>query len=111
MNAWDPAMLDAYLTHAFRDNADGQVELLCPPEVEAAVYERAAEHRAFYRLHEVRFPVLLVTGTASNLASVAPQQAGRFPDARLRRLIGVGHFVPQEAPAAVCDMAMEWLGA
>jgi pimeloyl-ACP methyl ester carboxylesterase len=111
MNAWHPDMLDAYLRHAFRTRPDGQVELLCPPEIEAAVYDWATEHRAFYRLHQVGFPALLVTGTASSLGPIVPQQAGRFPDARLRRLHAVGHFIPQEAPGVVRDMAVEWFGA
>ena len=43
MNALEPAALDAYLQYGFRDRADGQIELACEPEVEAAWFEAAGQ--------------------------------------------------------------------
>src|SRR4029434_5532771 len=38
-----PEALDAYLRWGFFDRADGQVELACAPETEAAIYEVTSE--------------------------------------------------------------------
>jgi pimeloyl-ACP methyl ester carboxylesterase len=39
MNVMEPAALAGYVRWGFRDRADGQVELSCPPEVEAWFFE------------------------------------------------------------------------
>jgi len=39
MNVMEPAALAGYVEWGFRDRADGQVELSCPPEVEAWFFE------------------------------------------------------------------------
>jgi pimeloyl-ACP methyl ester carboxylesterase len=39
MNVMEPAALEGYVEWGFRDRADGQVELACPPEVEAWFFE------------------------------------------------------------------------
>jgi pimeloyl-ACP methyl ester carboxylesterase len=39
LDVMEPAALDGYVRWGFRDRPDGQVELSCPPEVEAWFYE------------------------------------------------------------------------
>ena len=39
LNVMEPAALDGYVQWGFRDRPDGQVELSCPPEVEAWFFE------------------------------------------------------------------------
>ena len=39
LNVMEPAALDGYVRWGFRDRSDGQVELACPPEVEAWFFE------------------------------------------------------------------------
>ena len=39
LNVMEPAALDGYVRWGFRDRPDGQVELACPPEVEAWFFE------------------------------------------------------------------------
>jgi pimeloyl-ACP methyl ester carboxylesterase len=39
LNVMEPAALDGYVQWGFRDRSDGQVELACPPEVEAWFFE------------------------------------------------------------------------
>jgi hypothetical protein len=39
MNVLEPAALAGYVRWGFRDRSDGQIELACPPEVEAWFFE------------------------------------------------------------------------
>ena len=39
LNRLHPDALDAYLRYGVRDRPDGQVELACPPELEATIFE------------------------------------------------------------------------
>src|SRR5262245_36068902 len=66
-----PEALDAYLRWGFFDRADGQVELACAPETEAAIYEVTAEPRgaatAFAYLANLRGRSSVFHGSASYL--------------------------------------------
>ncbi len=101
---FDPAALDAYVEYGFHDRADGTVELSCPREHEARVYEQGWRHRAFARLDRVRCPVTLASGGGTAQFGVA------FSQAIAARLSGpsaievhdeLGHFGPMERPAGM----------
>ena len=100
---WDPRALELYLEHGFRDRPDGRVELKCPGEVEAAVYESG---RNFDLMKEVRG---LTTPTTLYFA-----EQGDFPRARVDALTEVapaihvdplpaGHLLPMIVPDLVAE--------
>jgi len=108
-DAWRHDFLEAYVEGGTRLRDDGRVELKCPGEIEARVYEGGARSSSLDYLPRVTVPALLVAGGRSTtlLTDRARQAAEMLPQGRLEILPGVGHFVPMEAP----DEVLRLLGA
>jgi hypothetical protein len=66
-----PEFLDAYVRWGFVDRDDGQVELACPPEAEARMFEISADEEgaksAWRHLASVSCPAAVLAGTSSDL--------------------------------------------
>jgi pimeloyl-ACP methyl ester carboxylesterase len=61
------------------------------------------------RSDELAIPALLLMGARSGIdRTLRPRSRGSL---HVRRVPGVGHFLPEEAPHAVLAAALEWLGA
>jgi pimeloyl-ACP methyl ester carboxylesterase len=94
-----PESLDAYLRWGFFDRADGQVELACAPETEAAIYEVTAEPQgaaaAFAHLAHLRGRVSVLHGSTSYLPKPWFQAQADAAGAPLVTIDG-GHFFLQE---------------
>jgi pimeloyl-ACP methyl ester carboxylesterase len=105
-DVWRRDFLEAYVAGGTFVRADGRVELKCPGEIEARVYEGAARSSSIAYLPRVGVPTLIVSGGVS--ATLPPERAreaaAMLPDGRLEILPGVGHFVPMEAPDAVLGL-------
>ena len=110
-SSWDPSVLRAYVLCGTFERADGKVELKCPGEVEAAIYEGGARSASLEYLPRIDVPTLLVSGAASSTLplDLARQAAASIRNGRLHSLPGVGHFVPMEAPAATIELVREFL--
>ena len=100
---WDPRALEIYLRYGFRDCSDGRVELKCPGEVEASVYELG---RNFDLMEEIRG---LGTPTLLYFA-----EQGSFPRSRVDELadragcitvdpLPAGHLLPMIVPDLVAE--------
>jgi pimeloyl-ACP methyl ester carboxylesterase len=61
------------------------------------------------RSSELRVPSVLAMGGASPLGSVLDPQPG--PTLRVETIPGAGHFLPEEAPRAVAELAAPFLAA
>lgn len=98
LNELAPEALDAYLRWGVTERDDGQVELACPPESEAMVFEISPSPvgalESWDHLPSLRAEVVVITGNNSNLpAEYFAQQAER---ARGRHVIVEGgHFMVQ----------------
>lgn len=94
-----PEALDAYLRWGFFDRADGQVELACAPETEAAIYEVSAEPVgaavAFGHLPALHGRVTIMHGAGSYLPKDWFQGQADAAGVELRTIAG-GHFFLQE---------------
>ena len=69
--AMAPEALAAYVRWGFVDRPDGQVELACAPETEAAVFDSGDRHgptHTFERLVDIVCPVSVLAGTDTDLA-------------------------------------------
>ncbi len=108
MEQWTPEALDAYIAHAFSENADGAVALKCPGEIEAWVYEYGGVVNLYDRLGEMRAEALVITGANSYMVEHAHHQHSHLPNARLVTLPDTGHFIPQEKPAETAALISEW---
>lgn len=105
--------LEAYLDGGFVDDGQGGVDLACPPEVEARVYETAALHQAWEGLGDVGCPVRLLGGDQSPAVPPAHLEAiaGRLPGGEMKVWAGSGHFGPFQHPREVAADVAGWASA
>lgn len=112
LDVLDPVALRAYVDHGLRDRPDGQVELKCGPEDEAAVYAMGVANGVYPRLPEVRCPTLVVCG--ENTDAIPPKlgkmSVERLPQGRLEVMPNVGHFGPMQDPEATVESMLRFAG-
>lgn len=106
-----PDALDAYVEHAFVDEAGGGVRLACSPEEEAAVYEGAVRHRAWEGLGEVGCEVTVATGSGAGAPTPhLEEMVAGLPRGRAERWERLTHFGPMENPAGVAQAVVDAVG-
>jgi pimeloyl-ACP methyl ester carboxylesterase len=103
--AWEEEFVRLYVEHGVRERSDGQVELLCPPEIEAQVYANAPMTDGFALLGRLSVPTLVVRGELSPGLSgdTARHAMARLARGELRVVAGAGHFAPMERSTVVAD--------
>ncbi|KAF8065215.1 Alpha/beta hydrolase fold-1 [Lyophyllum atratum] len=124
---WDPRVTDLYLKHAIvphprsyeKETPYPGFTLACTRDQEAAMYRDAdGPTRPVHDLKKACtvLPVHLILGGVNDLmparvhaAILDPQYGGKY--ASFRKLDGVGHLVPQEAPDELGDMMYEALAS
>jgi pimeloyl-ACP methyl ester carboxylesterase len=110
--AWEEEFVRLYCDHGVADRADGQVELLCPGEIEAQIYAYGPLTDGFKLLERLAAPTLVVRG--ANSPAFDPKSATeairRLPAGTLRTVEGGGHFVAMERSAEVGDAIAEFFG-
>lgn len=109
MNAWAPAVLDAYIAHGFNDRDGDGVELKCLGHIEAMLYEQGGASDTFERLHELELQPALVTGDISNVRITVEMQRDRFTEVQFHIIEDASHFIPQEHPAQIAQLIIDWL--
>jgi len=111
LNTMTEASLRAYVGYGLRDRGDGVFELKCRPEVEAEVYTMAPANGAFARLDEIQVRVHVVSGERSQSidADLAMAIAERIPRGSVEVMPGLGHFGPQEDPAACVASILDFV--
>lgn len=99
LDVLEPAALDAYVRWGFIERDDGQVELACPPEAEATIFEESADERggqgAWDHLADLRAPTVVLYGASSNLPHVLFEAQAEQADAHVHVIDG-GHLFLQE---------------
>ncbi len=100
---WREDVLRLYAEEGTFRREDGQIELKCPGEIEAQVFENSASLNIWDVLPRVDCPTLVMKGerTEGFLSLVATGAAGRMPNARLVTVPNAGHLAPMERPEAV----------
>ncbi len=101
-----------------QDELDAYAAVLQEPErarASSACYrtfltrEMLASQRGRYHPSDLQVPSLLVMGGASFLTRLfEPQSGGRL---RVEVIPGAGHFLPEEAPDAVLELAVPFLAS
>ena len=101
---WRTRAFELYLAEGFRDRSDGQVELKCRPDVEAAIFANSGDLDIYALAPQVSVPVLLVRATLGNLPAQAfAHLATLFPRCKLLEP-DLGHLMPLEHPERTVEL-------
>lgn len=102
LDVLDRDALRAYVDYGLQDRPDGQVELKCRPQDEAAMYAMGTANGVYPRLRDVRCPTLVVCGehTDAITPKLGEMIVERLPAGRLEVMPDVGHFGPMQDPDA-----------
>jgi pimeloyl-ACP methyl ester carboxylesterase len=114
LDALAPEFLDAYVRWGFVDRPDGQVELACPPEAEAQMFEVSADEdgarSAWQHLASLSCAMVLLAGESSNLPMPWFEAQAERAGAPLVRIDG-GHFFLHEDLDRAEKLVREHLGS
>jgi pimeloyl-ACP methyl ester carboxylesterase len=108
-SSWDPRALEIYAEEGFRDREDGQVELKCATDVEAAVFENNASLDPFGFAPHIAAPTRILWGARGSFPRAAYEAfASRIPRAAIVDL-DAGHLVTMERPGLVAEQALDFV--
>jgi pimeloyl-ACP methyl ester carboxylesterase len=112
-NTWRKDMLLDYCEFGTRPTPDGRRELKCAPEVEAKLYETAADFDGLQRILRCKIPLLIMFGARSDSlgATLSGKIADQLKTAQVIDVPDTGHFMPMEKPEYVADQAVKFLSA
>jgi pimeloyl-ACP methyl ester carboxylesterase len=112
LDVLEPDVLDAYVRWGFRNRPDGEVELSCPPTVEAGFFEAATKPdgaaAAFAHLPAVHGRATVVCGNRTNLPRELFAAQADAVGAPLVAVDG-GHFLLQEDTGRAADLVRKYL--
>jgi pimeloyl-ACP methyl ester carboxylesterase len=95
---WSEAMLADYALDGFRERPDGQVELTCSPQWEAANFAALA-HDPWAALERLRIPVEILRPEDQPTCALAdPGELAPGPEVRITVAPGTNHFAPMQRP-------------
>ena len=107
---WDPRALDLYAEYGLVPHAGGGVELACPGEIEATIFDHARRFDAWELATRVGVPALILCAERGNFGrAMYDQIAARMRDARVVD-VPTGHLVPMERPDLVAEHALAFCG-
>jgi pimeloyl-ACP methyl ester carboxylesterase len=109
--SWADEMKELFASYAVAPNAQGELELLCPPDVEADIYASFLRFDPWPDLARARQPLLVIHGTGPSLMSTTrvDEVMPVLPTARLVELPEGGHLILMEAPQVVSKVVREFL--
>jgi pimeloyl-ACP methyl ester carboxylesterase len=112
LDVLEAEVLDAYVRWGFRDRPDGEVELSCPPDVEAGFFEAATKPdgaaAAFAHLPALAGRATVVCGTRTNLPREFFAAQANAVDTPLLEIDG-SHFLLQEDTPRAAALVREHL--
>jgi len=104
LEVFEPAALTGYVRWGFRDRLDGQVELSCPPEVEAWYFEGSGDDgpmAAFEHLTSFSAPATVVRGSGSDLPPEMFTMQAASLGVELVEVAGTHFFLQEDTERAV----------
>jgi len=106
--SWDPRALDLYLAEGLADRPDGQVELKCSGETEAAIFEATGGFDLWSTAARVRTPTLIEWAVHGMFPRETFEQlAARMSDAQVCD-IDADHLAPMQWPDRVVEPIVEF---
>lgn len=108
---FDDAYLRAYVTYGVVPAADGGVELLCPPEAEARIYE-SYPLNIWSKIKRLQVPTLIIRGEHSYI--LTETAVNRFcrkaSEVKATTIKDAGHLIPMEKPDELLDLIKDFAG-
>ena len=107
---WREDVLRLYLEEGTQPREDGQVELKCPPAIEAQFFDAVRDVDSAPLLAKLECPTLVLWGGESHLhlgMSEGIEEA--LPHGRTVVVPATTHFLPQERPDEVVRLMQEFL--
>jgi pimeloyl-ACP methyl ester carboxylesterase len=105
---WKRRALELYVGFGFAERPDGRVELCCPREAEAAIFDQNGSVDVMGLLPRLETPTLVLWARRGDFPREHFEQlAARMPRGLLREA-DTGHFVPMEAPAFVAEQVLDF---
>lgn len=105
---WDPRALELYLRYAFADLPDGRIDLKCPGEIEACVYEQGGQFDPWREVVKLRVPGLLLHAAQGNFPAAFIEKFCAEAASLEFRSLDAGHLMPMTAPELVADTLLAW---
>lgn len=109
--SWREDVLRLYVEEGTFERADGQVELKCPPEIEAQFFAAVRHIDPWPMLSKLTCPTLVLWGAASHLRARGLDRMldEALPNGRTVLVPETSHFLPQERPDEVARLMAEFL--
>ena len=108
---WLPEALELYVQEGLRERPDGQLELKCAPQVEAAVFAHGPPVEAWHAGRSLVPPTLLLWAAHGDFQRANYEAfAARLPAGEVRD-VDAGHLVPMERPDLVVEAALRHTAA
>jgi pimeloyl-ACP methyl ester carboxylesterase len=106
---WDPDALDRYLAEGLADRPDGQVELRCRSEIEAAIFEATGSFDLWSSADRVQTPTLIEWAAHGLFPRATYEQiAACMGDAQVCD-VDAGHLAPMQHPDRVVAPILEFV--
>ena len=108
---WRPDVLRLYAEHGTFQREDGLVELKCPGDIEAQMFDNDASLDVWEVLPKISLPTLVIRGalTEPHLAYICEEVSNRLQNGRLVTLDDAGHMSPMERPETIVKEVREFL--
>jgi pimeloyl-ACP methyl ester carboxylesterase len=109
--SWTDEMKALFAEHALAPNAQGELELLCTPQIEADIYASFLRFDPWPGLLRMRQPALVIHGTGPSVMPTTrvDELMPMLPSAELVELPQGGHLILMEAPDAVSAAMVKFL--
>jgi pimeloyl-ACP methyl ester carboxylesterase len=100
---WLPEALDLYVEHGLREGADGEVELKCPGEIEAAIFATSGGIDVADLARRAKVPATILWAVRGDFSRPLYERVfGEMADARIVDA-DCGHLIPMERPELVVE--------
>jgi pimeloyl-ACP methyl ester carboxylesterase len=100
---WLPEAIELYVDHGLRVRDDGQLELKCPGEIEAAIFASGAGFDVMDVARRATAPALFLWAERGDFPRATYEQVAGVMERAEIRDVASGHLVPMEHPELVVE--------